>query len=202
MKDNMLLLSRWVADPAGVGAIAPSGKRLAAVMAAAAIKAGPGTVVELGAGTGVVTRALLAAGVAPADLVVIERDPKFYRLLRHRFAGVQVVRADARYAGDVVKAVAQAPVRAVVCSLPLLTMPRIERHRVLKAATELLHGGGGVFVQFTYGRNAPISPRYAESLGMKMVTSENVWLNLPPAMVFVYESTMAGAAHHPMRSVA
>ena len=68
-----------VRHPRTVGAICPSGAQLAASMAAC-IPDGEGLVIEIGAGTGAVTRAILARGVAPSRLLVLERSPEFSSL--------------------------------------------------------------------------------------------------------------------------
>src|SRR6266700_3646147 len=61
-----LFLKRWLRRPLAMGAVMPSGRLLAAAMAKttkAVLEGRPGHVVELGAGTGEVTKALLAAGI-------------------------------------------------------------------------------------------------------------------------------------------
>ena len=65
--------------------VCPSGMPLARSMAAFAPRKGDGLVVELGAGTGTVTRQLLDAGIAPRRLVVVEQSPVMVSLLRERF---------------------------------------------------------------------------------------------------------------------
>ena len=83
----------WIRNPLAMGAFAPSGKSLAKLMAK---DVGAGSrVIELGAGTGTVTEALLANGVAPSNLYVVERDPQFVKILERRFPRCHVIAADA-----------------------------------------------------------------------------------------------------------
>src|SRR5271163_2108119 len=93
-----LFLKRWLRRPLAIGAVVPSGRLLAQAMAQAtkaALEGRTGHVVELGAGTGEVTKALLAAGIAPERLVLIERDPELAIFLRRRFPGPRIIEGDA-----------------------------------------------------------------------------------------------------------
>src|SRR3982074_2277560 len=93
-----LFLKRWLRRPLAMGAVMPSGRLLAAAMAKttqAVLEGRPGHVVELGAGTGEVTKALLAAGIAPERLALIERDPELAIFLRRHFPGPRIIEGDA-----------------------------------------------------------------------------------------------------------
>ena len=79
----------WIRNPLAIGAFAPSGKSLAKLMAKDV--GANSRVVELGAGTGRVTAALLASGVAPGNLYLVERDPHFVKLLERRFPRCHVI---------------------------------------------------------------------------------------------------------------
>jgi phosphatidylethanolamine/phosphatidyl-N-methylethanolamine N-methyltransferase len=94
-RESRLFLRRWLHNPMQVGAIAPSSRRLADAIAGQVPFDSPGWVIELGGGTGVVTDALLRRGLAPARLVVIERDPLLHRHLVERFPHVHVILGDA-----------------------------------------------------------------------------------------------------------
>ena len=159
-------------------------------MAHAVDPAGTGPVIELGPGTGPITQAMLARGVAPSRLVLVEFDTAFCRLLRKRFPGVQVVQGDAYRLRDSLAGVLEAPAAAVVSSLPLLTKPETGRLALLEDAFALM-GPGGVFVQFTYGMTSPIPRRPADDFEAEV--SAPVWLNLPPARVWVYRRGGEGA---------
>ena len=137
VKDDRVLFARWLRNPRRIGAVLPSGLALTRAIAAEVDLARPGAVVELGGGTGAVTRALLAAGVPPADLVVIERDQSLYRLLHERFPGVRVIHGDARKLPALLAKAGVGPVKTVVSGLPLLPMP-------LKAQMAILSGSFAV----------------------------------------------------------
>jgi phospholipid N-methyltransferase len=173
-------LRSWVSNPVAVGALAPSGRELARLMARGL---GPGhRVLELGAGTGNLTSAILAAGVEPANLELVELDPRFVRLLEQRFPGVEV------HALDALSIAARLPHLAgrldfIVSGLPLLLLSRPRRMRLLKGAFSLL-GSGGAFHQFTYGAKCPVERRVLHRLGLKAERIGIAPRNFPPAFVY------------------
>jgi phosphatidylethanolamine/phosphatidyl-N-methylethanolamine N-methyltransferase len=184
LADNARFLKSLIATPRLTGAVAPSGRALARAMAAAAGPPPHGLIVELGPGTGPVTRALIESGVARERLALIEYDPGFCRLLRQRFAPAKVVEGDAYDLPGALKEFAGQPVAAVVSSLPLLNQPPERREKLIADAFALM-GPSGLFVQFTYGLLSPISRevcanRYAAG------RSRPILLNLPPAFVWTY----------------
>ena len=93
----VLFMWRWASSPYRIGGIMPSAKPLAWAMACASIKArrGEGPVVELGAGTGSITRALIEQGIVEQNLVLIEQDREMCRWLERRFPRAAVVRGEA-----------------------------------------------------------------------------------------------------------
>jgi phosphatidylethanolamine/phosphatidyl-N-methylethanolamine N-methyltransferase len=162
----------------------PSGKLLARTMAAFVDPDLDGPIVELGPGTGPVTEALVAHGVDPARLVLVEFNPVFCRLLRARYPSATVVQGDAyrlkRLLG--LGGFLAQPASAVVSGLPLVTKPLRTRLRLLNEAFNLLRPGAP-FVQFTYSVVPPIPRSLAR---VRVEASERIWLNLPPARVWVY----------------
>jgi phosphatidylethanolamine/phosphatidyl-N-methylethanolamine N-methyltransferase len=181
LDDDARFLKSWFENPLIAGAVAPSGKELAARMAAAVDPLVPGPVVELGPGTGPVTQALIARGVAPERLVLIEYSRDFAKLLRQRFPGVTVIEGDAYALANTLKGVLEHPAAAIVSSLPLLTKPERTRLALLNEAFSLLMPGCP-FVQFTYMPNSPVPlDRSFQASG-----SRRIWKNLPPARVWTY----------------
>lgn len=164
------------------GAIAPSGRALARRMAALVDARGSGPVLELGPGTGVVTKALIERGVAPADLVAIEYNPDFCRQLRSRFTGVRVIEGDAYNLDRTLAGTVSGPLRAVVSSLPLLLRPPEDRKALIVDALRRL-APGGVYVQFSYSPKPPVPPSPSE---YRLDGSPFVLMNLPPARVWAY----------------
>jgi phosphatidylethanolamine/phosphatidyl-N-methylethanolamine N-methyltransferase len=175
-------LRGWMQNPAAVGALVPSGRLLARYMASGL---GAGSrVIELGAGTGCVTRAILQAGVRSDDLTVVEQNEDFCRLLRARFPSVTVLEADARTLAQCSDGIGDAD--CVVSSLPLLLFSAADRADVLRSAFALLKRGG-VFQQFTYGGRCPIERALRDELDLSAKLRGVVPFNLPPAFVYRLE---------------
>jgi len=185
-RDELRFFLHWLRRPGRLGAIVPSSPALAAALAAEIDAEAPGTVVELGPGTGRVTEALIAAGVAPDQLVAIERNASFCNLLRRRFPGVRIVWGDARAMESLLKRNGTGPVKAVVSSLPLLSMTAQNRRAVLSQIAAIL-GAEGTLVQYTYGPAAPVPHELGEDLGLIGERTNWVLANLPPAAVWRYQ---------------
>lgn len=179
-----LFLRRWLAQPRHMGAIAPSAPALARAMARAAQTelTNGGPVVELGPGTGSVTRALLAAGAPEERLVLVERDPHLHAWLEGQFPGANVILSDARRLDEILPAGQAGRVAAVVSSLPLNSLPRDERDEIVRAAFRVL-ADDGALVQYSYGVPSPL-PR--EALGLTGRRFAFAAANLPPATVWRY----------------
>jgi phosphatidylethanolamine/phosphatidyl-N-methylethanolamine N-methyltransferase len=190
--DGARFLKSLVAAPRLTGAVAPSGRALARAMAAAVGPPAQGLIVELGPGTGPVTRALIEGGVARERLVLIEYDPGFCQLLRQRFAPARILHGDAYDLPRSLAGLLGEKIGAFVSSLPLLNQPPERRERLIAEAFALM-GPAGRFVQFTYGVGSPI-PREACAHRYAAIRSRPILLNLPPAFVWTYRLETGGAA--------
>ena len=177
-------LRGWLRDPRGMGAVAPSGRALARLMATGVHR--DATVLELGAGTGTLTEGLLASGVQPANLYVVERDPELVAVLRPRFGGCHVIEADALAVQRELPA--GITFDFVISGLPLLLFTPEQRRELLGEILELLRPNG-CYHQFTYGGRCPIDRETRRRLGVDTRLLGIAALNLPPA--FVYRLTRA-----------
>jgi phosphatidylethanolamine/phosphatidyl-N-methylethanolamine N-methyltransferase len=184
-RDEFRFFRSLVEKPLTVGAVAPSGKALARVMAAYVDPTASGPVVELGPGTGPVTEALIERGIDPARLTLVEYDEDFCGLLRQRFPGVNVVRGDAYSLKDTLAGVLPEPAAAFVSGLPLFNKPLKMRLELLDQAFGLMKPDAP-FVQFTYNAISPIPRSHGR---LRSEASGRVWRNFPPARVWVYRTS-------------
>src|SRR4051794_36615913 len=180
--DEVHFIRSWLEKPLSTGAVTPSSKLLARTMAAYVDPEVAGPIIELGPGTGPVTEALVAQGVDPARLVLVEFDPMFCRLLAERYPAATVIQGDAYGLRILLDKLVREPAAAVVSGLPLFTKPLKMRLRLLFEAFALM-APGAPFVQFTYAAYSPI-PRALDHV--KAQASERIWTNIPPARVWVY----------------
>jgi phosphatidylethanolamine/phosphatidyl-N-methylethanolamine N-methyltransferase len=182
LDDEVRFLRSWIEKPLHMGAVMPSGKLLARTMAQYVDVNSEGPVVELGPGTGAITSALIERGVDQSRLVLVEYNPGFCALLRDRYPRARVVQGDAYALKDSLRKILDAPASAVVSGLPLVTKPMLTRLKLIRDAFAAL-APGAPFVQFTYS----VAPPIPKSLpGVSTQASERIWMNLPPARVWVY----------------
>jgi phosphatidylethanolamine/phosphatidyl-N-methylethanolamine N-methyltransferase len=176
-----LFFKRWLANPLQMGSIVPSSRALCERIAAAVRRAPDEYVLELGAGTGVVSRALIEHGVPAEKLVVVEIVPEMANHLRSALPGVNVICGDAF---ELSRAIPEAWVGRIgtsICGIPLVLLP-IEQQRRFVAAVESVAPGRG-FLLYTYCITSPLP--YRE---LALEAERVAWtpLNFPPASVWRY----------------
>jgi phosphatidylethanolamine/phosphatidyl-N-methylethanolamine N-methyltransferase len=182
LDDEVRFLRSWIEKPLHMGAVMPSGRLLARTMAQYVDIDSDDPVIELGPGTGAITSALLHRGVDQKRLVLVEYNSGFCALLRDRYPQARVVHGDAYTLRDTLWNVLGTPASAVVSGLPLVTKPMSTRLKLIRDAFAAL-APGAPFVQFTYS----VAPPIPKSLpGVSTEASERIWMNLPPARVWVY----------------
>jgi phosphatidylethanolamine/phosphatidyl-N-methylethanolamine N-methyltransferase len=182
LDDEVQFIRSWIEKPLSTGAVMPSSRMLARAMARCVDPKSEGPVIELGPGTGPVTEALVEHGIDPARLVLVEFNPDFCRLLRSRYPQATVVQGDAYRLRRLLETHVSQPAAAMVSGLPLVTKPLRTRLRLISDAMTLL-APGAPFVQFTYAMLPPIPKKLP---GVRAEASELIWMNLPPARVWVY----------------
>ncbi|OQW61266.1 MAG: methyltransferase [Proteobacteria bacterium SG_bin9] len=182
LDDEVRFLRSWIEKPLHMGAVMPSGRVLARTMASYVDNNSSGPVIELGPGTGAITNALVERGIDQKRLVLVEYNPSFCALLRDRYPQATVVQGDAYALEKSLRDVLTEPASAVVSGLPLVTKPMLMRLKLIRDAFGAL-GPRAPFIQFTYS----VAPPIPKSLpGVVTEASERIWMNLPPARVWVY----------------
>ena len=86
-------------------------------------RSGDEWVVELGGGTGVISRALLAGGVPAERLAVVEIVPSMASHLRAILPGVEVIAGDARALPELLPHLWHDRIGTVICGIPLVLLP-------------------------------------------------------------------------------
>ena len=183
LNDTLAFLRAWLRDPRGIGAVTPSGSALARLMTSQ-VDALDGPVIELGPGTGALTRALLARGVPLHRLALIEADPHFAEALGRRYPQATILRMDAARLGDTEPLFGDERACAVVSGLPLLSMPPAQVAAIVQGVFERQLRPGGLFYQFTYGPRCPLPPALLARLELQAHRVGSALLNLPPAAVY------------------
>lgn len=187
---------QWLKNPRATAALTPSGRQLTRQMIAQ-LPVGARRIVELGAGTGVFTRALIEQGVVPDDLLIVELNGELARLLQHQFPRSTVVNGDAC---DLVGIVsrngfsAAGGVDAVISGLGFLAMPRTLQKHILQSVFSVL-ASEAPLIQFTYGPKNPLPRDLLDELGLRFRRAGVALLNVPPATVYVYTRSRTTSVH-------
>ena len=182
VKNTALFLKRWLANPLQMGSVIPSSPALCRRIAKLATCGPDEVVVELGAGTGVISRALLDAGLPPERLVVVEIVRDMADHLRSALPGVNVIQGDAFELAKALPARLQGKVGTAICGIPLVMLPLAQQRRFVEAVESVAPGKG--FLLYTYCITSPLPYR---KLGLTAKREAWTPLNLPPASVWRYQ---------------
>ena len=176
-----LFLRRWLANPLQMGSIIPSSPALCRRIVAAIRRAPEEAVLELGAGTGVIGRALLDVGLPPARLIVVEIVAEMAAHLRQVLPGALVIEGDARRLPELLARSWHGRIGSVVCGIPLVLLPLAEQRRFLDAIDAVAPGRG--FLHYSYCATSPLPWRKHG-----LVARREAWTarNFPPASIWRY----------------
>lgn len=184
---GLTFLREYIRSPRAVGSLYPSSSILARKMAERIDINGTGLVVELGAGTGCVTEALLAHGVSPERLLVVERSPALVEILKSKFKNINIVMADACNLSAFIPPCHK--VDSIVSSLPFASLDSAICGSIISEIKKYI--GQGNIIQYTYLLGSSHMLGYA---GFQCISRSTVWRNFPPATVmeFILPDTGSG----------
>jgi len=176
-----MFFRRWLANPLQMGSIVPSSRALCHRIVQQTRRGPDEFILELGAGTGVISRALLDSGVPPDRLCVVEIVPSMAAHLRSVLPGVTVIEGDARELSALIPRDWHGRFGTVVCGIPLVLLPKPMQRAFIDAIEAVAPGRG--FLHFSYCATSPL-PWRTHGLTAK----REAWtpLNFPPASVWRY----------------
>lgn len=184
-QSSIIFLREWYNHPKQVGAILPSSSYLAQRLAHYIDLKEDGLIIELGAGTGKVTQAILDAGVPPERLIVIEYSPHFIKKLSKKFPNLTIIEADAAKLSAVIPEGQK--INSIVSGLPLRSLPKDKVKEIINEWHQVLNnvdGQCGKVIQFTYDLRKNVRD---ELNRFSVKISSIVWKNVPPARVTCYQ---------------
>ena len=140
MSDFLLFLGKFLRHGTKIASLAPSSPWLSRATVRPIDWGTARVVVELGAGTGPITKVLAESAPPSCRVLALERDPDFARLLRERFggppsaaAGVRELRAPMP---GLVLSVGVAPGDRVTAGTPLLVLEAMKMENEIRADAE------------------------------------------------------------------
>lgn len=179
MTSSVRFLKKFLNSPASIGSIVPSSPVLVASMMAAVDWEQSRVIVELGAGTGVVTRAINSRRGEDSVFITFEKDVQMGQDLHRRFPDV-VVAADAFHLPEELQRLGVAKADCIVSCLPFANFNRIERSRLLGIIYDTLRPGGKLIAfQYSLQLQDQLEAIYED------VDCRFVMMNIPPAFVYV-----------------
>ena len=185
--DELKFFKGWIDKPKAVGSIVPTSS-IAARRMASVVNADSGLpVLELGPGTGVITRAILARGVKPENLYSIEYSDDFVRHLTAHFPGVNIIKGDAFDLDTTLGDKRGMMFDSVVSGVPLLNFPVAQRIRYIEDLLGRIPPGRPI-MQLTYGPLSPVPPGRGD---YKVEHYDFVLRNIPPTQLWVYRRPAA-----------
>ena len=180
--DELKFFKGWIDKPKAVGSIVPTSSITARKMASIVNPRSGLPVLEVGPGTGVITRAILAQGVRPENLYAVEYSTDFVRHLRQLYPDINVIEGDAFNLDATLGDKRDLTFDSVVSGVPLLNFPVAQRIAYIESLLDRIPEGRPI-VQLTYGPLSPIPP------GRGDYTVEHfhfVIRNIPPTQLWIY----------------
>lgn len=188
--ESGVFFRQWLRRPKTLGSVTPSSPFLARAVAEVIQNRPAPVVIELGGGTGPITQGLLAHGLPPEQLVVVELDRKLHAYLSRRFPQLRVIRGDATKLGQLVAEHGITDVGCVVSGIPMVNMPLDFQRSIINEALGIMPKGGSV-VQYSY---SPVPPIKHREIGVTAKRERFVLLNIPPAGVWRFSRTSEAVA--------
>jgi phosphatidylethanolamine/phosphatidyl-N-methylethanolamine N-methyltransferase len=179
---HWLYFRRFLKNPVGVASLTPSSPALGRLVARHLRRQGEEYVVELGCGTGAITRALLAAGVPPEKLIAVDLDAALLGVLREDSPDITVLECNAAEITRCLPPPVVGRVGTVICGIPISLLPLKAQRRIVEEMFALMPPGHR-FLAYTH---RPISPLPRRELGLKGTCLARTLRNLPPASVWGY----------------
>jgi phosphatidylethanolamine/phosphatidyl-N-methylethanolamine N-methyltransferase len=186
--DELKFFKGWIDKPKAVGSIVPTSSIAARRMASVVNPRSGLPVLEVGPGTGVVTRAILALGVKPENLYLVEYSADFVDHLKELFPGVNVIQGDAFDLDGTLGELKETVFDSVVSGVPLLNFPVAQRVRYVESLLDRIPAGRPI-MQLTYGPLSPVPPGRGS---YKVEHYDFVLRNIPPTQLWVYRRPLAG----------
>lgn len=186
VNERLRFFGQWLKNPKQTASLTPSSHELAEAVLAE-LPDDCARVIELGGGTGAITREILAYGIHAQALMVIELNAELHRRLQADFPDSTVLCENAMRLPDVAERsgwLGAGHADAVISGLGLLTMDRDDQRTVLGAAFSCL-APHGRFIQFTYGPMSPVAAEVLRDLGLSARRGAFVLRNVPPATVWI-----------------
>ncbi len=180
LSDLVLFFQKFLSKGLTISSAVPSSPAMVATILQHIDFDRPGTIVELGAGTGPITVEILEQLRPHHRFVMVENDPDFCEILRRRFPDTPLIQADASNLAEPLARMGIEKVDYVVSGLPTPNMPTRSAIRLWQWLRQAL-APSGLFIQIT---NVPLFYRKFYRRLFESAEHKTVLLNIPPGGVY------------------
>jgi len=180
--EEIQFFKSWISKPKAVGAVLPTSSITARRMASVINPENNAKVLELGPGTGVISKAILERGIRPENLYSVEYTKSFIPKLKANYPGVNFIHGDAFDLDRALPDLGDEKFDSVISAIPLLNFPVKQRIELIKSLLELTEPGRPI-IQFSYGPISPVPPDW-ETYSVEPY--DWVLRNVPPARLWVF----------------
>lgn len=156
--EGILFLKTLMKNPRALGAVAPSSVGLCELIAKNVYHPEDHYVLEVGAGTGRITRQLLSSGIDPSHIYVVELDPQMCIFLREKLPGVHVIEGDACHLKELLPEEVISKISTVVSGIPMINLSKELQGQIISSCFNVM-SKDGILLQFTYGPISPIAAK-------------------------------------------
>jgi phospholipid N-methyltransferase len=195
-------LKHFLRNPLQVGAVVPSSQELARKISED-LDLQPGEVViELGPGTGALTREICKKLPDASSYLGIECEPRFVTMLRRQYRDLLIMQGRAERAAELHRHSGLGPVKAIISGIPFANMWSQEtREEMMKMLDEFMKNGC-VFrtFQYVHAYTFPPAVRFRKDMNQrygKCKRSKIIFKNFPPAYVLTWQTSKHEAADNP-----
>jgi phospholipid N-methyltransferase len=191
MNENLQFLQAFLKNPLKVGAIAPSSPELAAEMLKGIHPDDDNIVLELGVGTGAITRFLRDVIPSRDSYLGIELDGDLVKTLNTKYPDLNIMQANAADAYAIHKELGLGKVRYLICCLPFVSLPKEVTEAVLNDISRFMDEGCELrLFQYAHGYFLPPAIKLREYLKRygKSSRSPLVLKNVPPAYTLTWST--------------
>ncbi len=192
MNEHIQFLQSFLRNPLKVGSVTPSSNELALKMIEGVEANETNVVLEIGCGTGAVTKFIEKIVPNQESFIGIEVDKHFVRNLNLQFPDLKIICGDACQSSDILRNNDIGKVSYIISGVPFVVLPEQVSNGILREVDKLMDKGC-LFrtFQYAHGYNLPIARKFRQRMEEKygkVERSSLVLKNVPPAYTLTWNT--------------
>ncbi len=192
MNENIQFLQAFLKNPGKVGSITPSSPELAQKMIEGIRPNKDNAVLELGVGTGAITKFLQEIVTDNKSYLGIELDRHLVRSLRRNFPDMEIVRGNARDTASIHERSGIGKIGYIICCLPFVSLPNEIGEQIFLEIDKFMQQGCTLRTfQYAHGFYFPLAIKLREFMRDRYGKSKKSPLivkNVPPAYTLTWQT--------------